>query len=126
MRIAGFGSDNLVRIPVDRDFALMPAALEAAIDGDRAAGLTPLCVVAAWGTTGSTALDPLAAIGAICQREQLWLHVDAAYAGSALILPEFRRLAAGIETADSLVFNPHNPDFPAYENIAQASCPRCL
>lgn len=107
VRIAGFGSDNLVRIPVDRDFALMPAALEAAIDADRAAGLTPLCVVAAWGTTGSTALDPLAAIGAICQREQLWLHVDAAYAGSALILPEFRRLAAGIETADSLVFNPH-------------------
>lgn len=107
VRMAGLGSRNLVKIAVDADFAMDPTALEAAIAADRAAGYEPLCVVAAWGTTGSTALDPLAPIAAICSRQGLWLHVDAAYAGSALILPEHRALASGIEAADSLVFNPH-------------------
>lgn len=107
VRIAGMGADNLVKVAVDDDFAMRPADLAAAIAADRAAGLEPLCVVAAWGTTGSTALDPLAAIAGICQQENLWLHVDAAYAGSALILPEVRSLAQGLEWADSLVFNPH-------------------
>lgn len=107
VRIAGLGSANLVKIPVDSDFALQPQALQAAITADRQAGYTPLCVVAAWGTTGSTALDPLSEIADICEREKLWLHVDAAYAGSGLILPELQELAKGIERADSLVFNPH-------------------
>ncbi|HEY9843476.1 MAG TPA: pyridoxal-dependent decarboxylase, partial [Candidatus Obscuribacterales bacterium] len=107
VRIAGLGSQNLVKVAVDENFAMIPAGLAAAIAADRAAGYEPLCVVAAWGTTGSTALDPLAEIAAICQRESLWLHVDAAYAGSALILPEIRKLAQGLELADSLVFNPH-------------------
>ena len=107
VRIAGLGSRNLVKLPVDADFALQPEALAEAIQQDRAAGYEPLCVVAAWGTTGSTALDPLSPIAEICQREKLWLHVDAAYAGSALILPELRTLAKGIEQADSIVFNPH-------------------
>lgn len=107
VRMAGFGSQNLVKVPVKADFALDVEALESLIQADRQAGLSPLCVVAAWGTTGSTALDPLEPIAEVCQREKLWLHVDAAYAGSALILPEFRLLAAGLEYADSLVFNPH-------------------
>lgn len=107
VRIAGLGADNLVKVAVDQDFAMQPEALAAAIAADRAAGFEPLCVVAAWGTTGSTALDPIAPIADICQREQLWLHIDAAYAGSALLLPEIRSLAAGLERADSIVFNPH-------------------
>lgn len=107
VRMAGFGSENLVKVPVDADFALVPEALTAAIAADREAGFQPLAVVAAWGTTGSTALDPLQAMGEICQREQLWYHIDAAYAGSALILPEQRASAQGLELADSLVFNPH-------------------
>lgn len=107
VRMGGFGSDNLVKIPVDSEFALQPEALATAIAADRAAGFTPLVVVAAWGTTGSTALDPLAPIADIAQREGLWLHVDAAYAGSALILPEIQALAEGLALADSVVFNPH-------------------
>ncbi len=107
VRIAGLGSDNLVKIPVDSHFALNVDALREAIAADRAAGFTPLCVVAAWGTTSSTALDPLADLADLCQSEKLWFHVDAAYAGSAFILPEHRRLARGLERADSVVFNPH-------------------
>ncbi len=107
VRIAGIGSDNLVKIPVDTAFAMDIAALEQAILSDVEQGYTPLCVVAAWGTTSSTALDPLAPIAALCQQHQLWLHVDAAYAGSAFILPEHRQRAKGVEQADSMVFNPH-------------------
>jgi aromatic-L-amino-acid decarboxylase len=81
--------------------------LEEAIVMDIRAGMQPLCVVAALGTTGSTAVDPIEDIAGICWKHGLWLHVDAAYAGSALILPEYRPLAAGIEQADSIVFNPH-------------------
>ena len=86
---------------------MIPEALEAAIQKDIAAGYVPLLVVAAIGTTGSVAIDPLRTIGEICKKYQLWLHVDAAYAGSALILPEMRYLNDGIELADSFVFNPH-------------------
>lgn len=107
VRIAGIGSENLIKIPVDTSFAMDTAALERAILADQQQGYTPLCVVAAWGTTSSTALDPLTPIAALCQEHQLWLHVDAAYAGSAFILPEHRQRASGIEQADSMVFNPH-------------------
>lgn len=107
VRMAGLGSESLRKIPVDADFALQPEALATQIQRDRAAGFQPLCVVAAFGTTGATALDPLAAMAEICQREGLWFHIDAAYAGSALILPEIRALAVGLEAADSFVFNPH-------------------
>jgi aromatic-L-amino-acid decarboxylase len=84
-----------------------PALLEEAVRDDLARGLKPVCVVAALGTTGSTAVDPLEEIASVCRKYDLWLHVDAAYAGSALILPEFRWMIKGIENADSLVFNPH-------------------
>ncbi len=107
VKLAGYGLEDLVQIPVDAEYALRPEALEAAIVGDLAQGLVPACVIATVGTTSSTAVDPLAAIGEICARHGVWLHVDAAYAGSAAIAPEFRWIFEGIGRADSLVFNPH-------------------
>jgi aromatic-L-amino-acid decarboxylase len=107
IKIAGIGRENLRKIAVDDTFALRPDALEAAISADMRAGLTPLCVVAALGTTGSTAIDPIRPIGEICRRHGIWLHVDAAYAGTALVLPEMRWMSDGLELADTLVVNPH-------------------
>jgi aromatic-L-amino-acid decarboxylase len=106
-RLAGYGVERLRHIPVDAGFALEPAALERAIEADRAAGLTPACVVATIGSTSSTAIDPVEEIAAVCRRHGAWLHVDAAYAGSAAIVPELRPHFAGMEQADSVVFNPH-------------------
>ncbi len=107
VKIAGFGSENLVSIAVDADFALDPRNLEARIREDLARGARPCCVVATVGTTSSTALDPLAPIAEVARRHGLWMHVDAALAGSAAILPEKRAILEGIEGADSFVFNPH-------------------
>lgn len=107
VRIAGLGSDQLRKIAVDQHSAMDPAALDAAIAADAAAGLRPVCVVATLGSTSQSAVDPLRAIGAVCRRHGVWLHVDAAWAGSALVLPEMRWMIDGIEAADSLVFNPH-------------------
>ena len=107
VKIAGFGEENLVIIPTDEDFALLPDELEAAIVRDIEAGLQPLAVVAAMGTTSSTAIDPISPIGKICKKYDLFFHVDAAYAGAALLLPEMRWMAEGMEMADSFVFNPH-------------------
>ena len=107
IRIAGIGSDRLRQIEVDEAFALRPDLLEAAIVSDKAAGMHPFLVIATVGTTSSTAIDPLPAIGAICRRHGLWLHVDAAYAGAAAVCPEFRFMNDGIELVDSYVFDPH-------------------
>lgn len=107
MRIAGLGSDHLRKLAVDASFALKPEALESAIAQDRAEGRVPLCIVATLGTTSSTAVDPIAPLAELAQREGIWLHVDAAYAGSALILPELQHYIEGIEGVDSFVFNPH-------------------
>ncbi len=107
VKIAGYGKKNLVYIPVDNEFALIPGELEKAIENDLKAGFRPACVVATVGTTSSGAVDPLKPIGEICQKFGLWLHVDAAYAGTAAILPEKRWALEGAEYADSLVFNPH-------------------
>ena len=107
VRIAGMGSDNLRRIAVDDAYAMDPAALDAAIAEDKAAGRKPVCVIATIGTTGSSAIDPLEEIAAVCKRHGVWLHVDAAYAGSAMLVPENRWMIAGVEGADSYVFNPH-------------------
>ncbi len=107
VKIAGLGRESLRKIPVDRSFAMIPSELEEAVRRDLEGGITPLCVVAALGTTGSTAIDPLRAIGELCSARRIWLHVDAAYAGSALILPEKRWMADGVEFANSFVFNPH-------------------
>ncbi len=97
----------MVSIPTDEAFAMDPAQLEAAIQRDLEAGFQPVCVVAAIGTTSSTAIDPIKPIGEICRKYGIFLHVDAAYAGTALILPEMRWILGGVEHADSLVFNPH-------------------
>lgn len=107
VRIAGLGSNNLVKIAVDEDFRMIPAELDKQMTFDLEQGYIPLCVVAALGTTGSTAVDPLAGIGSICKKHNAWLHVDAAFAGSALILPEYRWMIEGIDLVDSFVFNPH-------------------
>jgi aromatic-L-amino-acid decarboxylase len=105
--LAGFGADNIRHVAVDDDFAMKPDALRAAIQQDRAAGLKPCAIVASVGTTTTTAVDPLQPIGAIAREFGLWLHVDAAMAGSAMILPECRWMFEGIEAADSLILNPH-------------------
>ncbi len=107
VKIAGLGRENLRKVPVDGDFAMVPSELEAAIEGDLDEGNRPAIAVATIGTTGSTAIDPLREIGDICQRYGIWLHVDAAHAGSALLLPEYRWMVDGIVLADSFVMNPH-------------------
>jgi len=106
-RVAGFGDANVVSVAVAADLALDPADLRRRVEADLAAGLRPCCVVATVGTTSTTAVDPLAEIGPVCAEHNLWLHVDAALAGSAAILPEMRWILEGIEHADSFVFNPH-------------------
>ncbi|MDQ3005532.1 MAG: pyridoxal-dependent decarboxylase [Chloroflexota bacterium] len=105
--LAGFGRDNLRFIATDENYAMRPDALADAIKADIERGLTPCAVVATTGTTTTTALDPVNAIAEVTRRHKLWLHVDAAMAGSAMILPECRWMWDGIESADSLVFNPH-------------------
>ncbi len=104
-RVAGLGVVRLV--DVDDTFALDPDALAGAVAADRAAGLVPSVVCSTIGTTGTTAVDPVAAVAEVARREGLWHHVDAAYAGSAMICPEFRHHLDGVETVDSYTFNPH-------------------
>jgi aromatic-L-amino-acid decarboxylase len=105
--LAGFGRDNIRIVAHDNAYAMRPDALAAAIDGDLQRGALPCAVVATAGSTTSTAFDPLAAIGGVAATHRVWFHVDAAMAGSAMILPECRPLWNGIERADSLVVNPH-------------------
>jgi aromatic-L-amino-acid decarboxylase len=105
--LAGFGMANVRHIETDAEFAMRPEPLRAAIEQDLAAGLKPCAIVATVGTTATTAVDPLQPIGKIAKEFGLWLHVDAAMAGSAMILPECRWMFDGIEMADSLVTNPH-------------------
>lgn len=107
VKIAGYGREALRYIPTDDNYALIPELLEEAIKQDEKKGLKPTCVVATLGTTSSGAVDPLGPIGEICQKYNLWLHVDAAYAGTAALLPEKRWILEGVERVDSFVFNPH-------------------
>lgn len=106
-RVAGIGQDNLVKVPTDDSLSMRPEALAAAIAADRAAGFLPAGVVLCAGGTAVGAFDRIGACIAVAHAEGLPVHVDAAWAGSAMICPEFRALWAGIEAADSLVFNPH-------------------
>ncbi len=103
----GIGLEGIRKIPVDEQFRMQPEALAAAIQEDRRDGWLPFCVVATVGTTSTTSVDPVDAIADICEAENLWLHVDAAYAGTAAILPEKRHILKGCERAHSFVFNPH-------------------
>ncbi|MBN1272703.1 MAG: aspartate aminotransferase family protein [Candidatus Aminicenantes bacterium] len=107
VKIAGFGKNFLRKIETDDSFAMVPEKLEEAVVRDKEKGLKAVCVVATLGTTSSTAVDPLRPIGEICSRYGIWLHVDAAFAGTAALLPEKRDMLDGIEYVDSFVFNPH-------------------
>ena len=106
-KIAGIGRDFVRKVPIGLGRGMDPAAFAAMIADDKAAGFKPFCVVATLGSTGTGAVDPLQAVGEVAKREGLWVHVDAAWAGSALILPEARWMIDGIGHADSFVFNPH-------------------
>ena len=103
----GLGRRGIVKIDVDEKFRMDPVALEAAIKKDRNEGWLPFCVSATIGTTSTTSIDPIPRIADICGKYKLWLHVDAAYAGAAAILPEMRSILAGCDRADSFVMNPH-------------------
>ncbi|MBX3694116.1 MAG: aspartate aminotransferase family protein [Steroidobacteraceae bacterium] len=106
-QLAGFGHEQLHLVPTDETYAMRPEALASAIGQDLARGAVPCAIVATTGTTGTTAIDPLEPVGALAARHGIWLHVDSAMGGSAMILPECRGLWAGIERADSIVVNPH-------------------
>lgn len=103
----GIGQSNVRKVPADAEFRMIPAELASAIAGDRAAGKTPCCIVATVGTTSTTSIDPVREIAAIAAECGAWLHVDAAYGGSAAIVPEFKHVLDGVEMAQSLVVNPH-------------------
>jgi len=106
-RLAGFRPEHIRMVETGPENAMLPNALQLAVAADQAAGLIPAIVVATVGTTGSTAIDPVPAIADICRREAIWLHVDAAWAGSAAIVPEMRWIFDGVDQADSMVMNPH-------------------
>jgi aromatic-L-amino-acid decarboxylase len=111
----GLGHESLRRIPSDDAFVMRVGALEAAIAEDRANGLLPMAVVATVGTTSTTSIDPVPAVAAICARESLWLHVDAAYGGAAAMLPTHRHVLDGAAEAHSVVVNPHKWLFTPFD-----------
>lgn len=115
VRLAGFGTDNLVRIPVDESLAMRADALERMIREDEARGFIPVAVVSTLGTTATGAVDPIPAISRVTERYGLWHHVDAAYLGTALMLDEYRHLREGLEGVDSFVFNPHKWMFVQFD-----------
>jgi aromatic-L-amino-acid decarboxylase len=111
----GLGQRSIRQIPTDAEFRMDTSSLARAIDEDKQAGVLPLCVVATVGTTSTSSIDPVPAIADICAQHKIWLHVDAAYAGSAAIVPEMRHILAGAERADSLVTNPHKWLFTPFD-----------
>jgi aromatic-L-amino-acid decarboxylase len=111
----GLGQRSLVKIATDAEYRMDVEALKRAIAEDRRNGALPFCVVATIGTTSTTSIDPVQEIAAICEAEKLWLHVDAAYAGSAAIVPELQHIMRGCERADSLVTNPHKWLFTPFD-----------
>ena len=111
----GLGQRSLVKVPTDTEFRMDARALARLVEEDRRAGALPFCVVATVGTTSTTSVDPVPEIADVCGRENLWLHVDAAYAGSAAVVPELRHILGGCERADSLVTNPHKWLFTPFD-----------
>jgi aromatic-L-amino-acid decarboxylase len=105
--LLGFGQENVRKIPVDSQFRMRPDLLEKAMEADLTAGKRPCCIVASIGSTSTTAIDPVPAISDIAERYNIWLHVDAAYGGSAAVVPEMRHILNGAERAHSLILNPH-------------------
>ena len=118
VKIAGMGAENLRIVPVDESFSMRPEMLEEMIRQDIDAGAKPAIVIASIGATGVGAVDPLRPIGEICKKYGVFLHVDAAWAGSAWILPETRWMTDGMELADSVVFNPHKWLFTNFDCAA--------
>lgn len=117
-KIAGYGREQVRKVGTDHIYALRPDLLREAIEKDLASGYRPTCVVSALGTTGTTAIDPIDEISDICLEYGIWHHVDAAYAGTALIVPEMRWMAKGADKADSFVFNPHKWMFTNFDCTA--------
>lgn len=115
VKIAGIGKDNLRQIGVDENLAMRANLLEAAIKNDLQAGLIPFFVCATVGSTSTNAIDPLTEIGQICEKYQLWMHIDAAMSGTAAICPEYRHILNGVELADSFSFNPHKWMFTNFD-----------
>ncbi len=115
VKIAGLGKESLRLIPTDDKYAMLSDELDRAIQEDKREGKIPACVIATIGTTSSTAVDPIKEIGEICSRHGIWLHVDAAYAGTALILPEMKHILDGAGYIDSFVFNPHKWMFTNFD-----------
>ena len=115
IKITGIGIKNLRKIEVDESFAMKPEALELQIKADISDGLIPFFVCASVGTTSSNAIDPVPEIGEICKKYKVWLHIDAAMAGTAAVCPEFRPILNGIEYADSFLFNPHKWMFTNFD-----------
>lgn len=113
--LLGLGQEALRKVPTDEQFRMRPDALAAAIADDRRHGWLPIAVVATVGSTSTTSIDPVPPIADICERERLWLHVDAAYAGVAAIVPEYRSVLDGAARADSLVVNPHKWLFTPFD-----------
>lgn len=113
--LLGLGHDAVVHVEADAEFRLRPDALDAAVSRDRRAGMVPLAIIATVGTTSTTSVDPVAAIADIARREGVWLHVDAAYAGVAAMLPDYEWILAGAEHADSIVVNPHKWLFTPFD-----------
>ncbi len=103
----GIGIKGVRKIPADKNFRMIPEELEKAVKEDRQNGWLPFCCVATVGTTSTTSIDPVRKIGEICNKEKMWLHIDAAYGGTAAIIPEMKNILDGIELADSIVVNPH-------------------
>ena len=113
--LLGLGHESLRHIPADDEFRMQPQALSDAVTEDKKNGWLPIAAVATVGTTSTTSVDPVPEIAKICKREKLWLHVDAAYAGVAAMLPDFEWVLAGAEKADSLVVNPHKWLFTPFD-----------
>jgi aromatic-L-amino-acid decarboxylase len=105
--LLGLGRENVVKVATDGAYRMDPKALDRALEEDRSRGFLPMCVAATVGTTSTTSIDPVPAIAKVCRANRVWLHVDAAYAGPAAVVPELRWLLEGTEAADSVVVNPH-------------------
>jgi glutamate/tyrosine decarboxylase-like PLP-dependent enzyme len=115
MLVLGYRADQLRRLPTDERFRLDLTALERAVAEDRASGREPFCVIANAGTTNTGAVDPLLDIAGFCEREEMWLHADAAYGGPAVLCQEGRNLLAGLERSDSIALDPHKWLFQPFE-----------
>jgi aromatic-L-amino-acid decarboxylase len=113
--LLGLGQKSLVKVPTNERFEMDAGKLRQAIEADKQSGFVPFCVVATIGTTSTASVDPVAEIIPVCEENALWLHVDAAYAGSAAIVPEFQKFFVGCERADSLVTNPHKWLFTPFD-----------